>query len=373
AARSSTGRRSRRNECSPVRSRRLQRNRFARDKSMSSLRAGLIGLLAAASTVSAQTPNRPAAADGAIAPPLSPRNANYSIEARLDPPTRTVSATERITWRNITEKPATELQFHLYWNAWRNNESTWLRESALVGRPYADRGADDRGSVDIGSIALENADRQAGADLKPSMRFIAPDDGNPEDRTVMAVSLPQPVAPGTSITVRVSWTAHVPRTFSRTGAIGNFFFIAQWFPKLGVLEDQGWNCHQFHFSTEFFSDYGSYDVELTVPGGWTVGATGVQRERRDNSNRTTTHRYYQDDVHDFAWTTSPDYIERTARFEHARLPPVEMRLLLQPEHAGQADRHFDATRAALQSYGEWYGAYPYGHITIIDPAYGSDT
>ena len=71
------------------------------------------------------------------------------------------------------------------------------------------------------------------------------------------------------------------------------------------------------------------------------------------------------------WTTSPDYLVRTARFEHPTLPPVEMRLLLQPEHADQADRHFEAVRATLKYYGEWYGAYPYGHITIIDPAYQS--
>jgi hypothetical protein len=163
----------------------------------------------------------------------------------------------------------------------------------------------------------------------------------------------------------------VPRTFARTAAIGNFFFIAQWFPKLGVLQNEGWNCHQFHSGTEFFSDYGVYDVSLTVPAGWPLGATGVQRERRDNADGTTTHRYHQDDVHDFAWTTSPEYLERTARFEHATLPPVEMRLLLQPEHAAQAERHFDATRTTLKYYGEWYGAYPYGHITIIDPAYQS--
>ena len=112
-------------------------------------------------------------------------------------------------------------------------------------------------------------------------------------------------------------------------------------------------------------------MSLTVPAGWPLGATGVQRERRDNADGTTTHRYYQEDVHDFAWTTSPDYIERTARFEHPRLPPVEMRLLLQPEHAGQAERHFDATRTTLKYYGEWYGAYPYGHITIVDPAFQS--
>ena len=187
----------------------------------------------------------------------------------------------------------------------------------------------------------------------------------------MSVPLTQPIAPGGSATIEVAWTAHVPRTFARTGAIGNFFFIAQWFPKLGVLQEDGWNCHQFHAGTEFFSDYGVYDVSLTVPAGWPLGATGVERERRDNADGTTTHRYYQEDVHDFAWTTSPDYLVRTARFEHPRLPPVEMRLLLQPEHAAQADRHFDATRTTLKYYGEWYGAYPYGHITIVDPAFQS--
>jgi aminopeptidase N len=187
----------------------------------------------------------------------------------------------------------------------------------------------------------------------------------------MAVPLAQPIEAGASTTIEVTWTAHVPRTFARTGAIGNFFFIAQWFPKLGVLQDGGWNCHQFHSGTEFFSDYGVYDVSLTVPAGWPLGATGTQRDLHDNGDGTATHRYHQDDVHDFAWTTSPDYLVRTARFEHPRLPPVEMRLLLQPEHAAQADRHFEATRTTLKYYGEWYGAYPYGHITIVDPAFQS--
>src|SRR5207244_11451057 len=119
--------------------------------------------------------------------------------------------------------------------------------------------------------------RGAPADLTSAKHVVAPDDGNPDDQTGMAVPLPRAVEPGASLTIEVRWTAHVPRTFARTGAIGNFFFIAQWFPKLGVLEDTGWNCHQFHASTEFFSDYGVYDVSLTVPAGWVVGATGVRQ------------------------------------------------------------------------------------------------
>jgi hypothetical protein len=308
---------------------------------------------------------------GSIDPPLSPRNANYTISARLDPSTRMISGSEVIVWRNITSATATELRFHLYWNAWKNAKTTFMRERALgSGSPdAAHRRPEDWSHVDV--ISIQQTAPSA-ADLTTAQHFVTPDDDNTMDETVMAVPLPQPLAPGSTSTVELKWTAHVPRTFARTGAIGDFFFIAQWFPKLGVLTDEGWNCHQFHAGTEFFSDYGRYDVSLTVPGGWVVGATGAERDRQENADGTATHRYHQDDVHDFAWTTSPDYIVRTARFEHPTLPPVEMRLLLQPEHADQAERHFDATRTTLKYYGEWYGAYPYGHITIVDPAFQSD-
>jgi hypothetical protein len=332
----------------------------------------LASLLAATAAVPAaqdaelRTTASAASTAGVMTPPLSPRNASYTIAARLDPATRTITGSETITWRNITSRPAADLQFHLYWNAWKNTRSTFMRERALAGGsddPHLRPG--DWSHIEITAITVAGGERTA------SRRFIAPDDDNPDDETVVSVPLTQPIEAGGSADVVVSWTAHVPRTFARTGAVGNFFFIAQWFPKLGVLKEDGWNCHQFHAGTEFFSDYGVYDVSLTVPAGWPVGATGVQRELRDNADGTTTHRYYQEDVHDFAWTTSPDYIVRTARFEHPRLPPVEMRLLLQPEHAAQANRHFDATRTTLKYYGEWFGPYPYGHITIVDPAFQS--
>jgi aminopeptidase N len=306
---------------------------------------------------------------GRITPPLSPRNANYSIDVRLDPDSRTVTGSEVITWRNVTSKPVDDLRFHLYWNAWRDDRSTWQRERMLARAAARDTRPDDRASLDVSSLRLTGGGEPV--DLTGRMRFIAPDDGNAFDRTVLEAPLPRPATPGSTLTIEIAWTAHVPRTVARTGAIGNFFFIAQWFPKLGVLQDEGWNCHQFHSSTEFFSDYGVYDVRMTVPRSWLVGATGVERDRRDNVDGTTTHRYYQEDVHDFAWTTSPDFIERAARFEHPSLPPVEMRLLLRPDHASQDDRHFEATRAALKYYGEWFGAYPYGHLTIVDPAYQS--
>jgi len=161
-----------------------------------------------------------------------------------------------------------------------------MRERALSAvADTAPRSASEWGRMDVSSVRLTAPSH---TDLTASQQFIAPDDDNRNDRTVLMTPLPQPVEPGGTATIEIAWTAHVPRTFARTGAIGNFFFIAQWFPKLGVLQDEGWNCHQFHAGTEFFSDYGSYDVSLTVPAGWPVGATGVQRERRDNGDGSIT-------------------------------------------------------------------------------------
>ena len=85
--------------------------------------ASIVTVAVAIATPSAQS----------IAPPLSPRNANYTITARLDPPTRTVIGTETIVWRNITNTTTTELRFHLYWNAWKNARTTFMREQALAG------------------------------------------------------------------------------------------------------------------------------------------------------------------------------------------------------------------------------------------------
>ena len=316
-------------------------------------------------------PTRPTVVTPATNQARSPRNASYTITARLDPASRTLTGEQLLTWRNTSSIPATSLRFHLYYNAWRNTRSTWMREIVLAGFPeLAERPEADWGWIDVTSLKLVGT-RGAPVDVTSTMRFIAPDDGNVDDRTVAEVPLAAPVPPGQTVNIQIAWSSRVPRTFARTGAIGNYYFLGQWFPKIGVLQDTGWNCHQFHAATEFFSDFGIYDVKLVVPSGWIVGATGTERGRRDEGDRTTTHHYYAEDVHDYAWTTSPEYVERLERFGHEGLPDVSMRLLLQPEHVGQAARHFNATRAALRYYGEWFGPYPYANITIIDPAWQS--
>jgi hypothetical protein len=88
---------------------------------------------------------------------LSPRNASYTIEARLLPEARSIRGRETITWRNTSIVPTTELQFHLYWNAWRNADSTWLRERRLAGS-YTEPRPDAWSAIDVTSLRVNGTD-----------------------------------------------------------------------------------------------------------------------------------------------------------------------------------------------------------------------
>ncbi|HTM01884.1 MAG TPA: M1 family metallopeptidase [Vicinamibacterales bacterium] len=289
---------------------------------------------------------------------------------RLDQATRTVRGRERIVWRNISNQSTRELQFHLYWNAFRDPSSTWLTEARLLARPVV-LGRTGAGSIDVTAVRLVDA---AGAahDITGTMEFISPDDGSRTDRTVMRVPIPD-TAPQVMATVEVEWTAKVPKGLARTGYIGDYYFFGQWFPKLGVIEDAGWNTHQFHYATEFYADYGVYDVGITVPQRFVVGASGDERGFTPNGDGTTTYRFHGEDIHDFAWAASPDFVEYRQVFSSGSLPHVNMRLLLLREHTGQQEAYFASTVAALEYYGLWFGPYPYSTLTIIDPAYKSGT
>jgi len=311
----------------------------------------------------------------ATAPPEplheSARNANYDIQVRLDVEQRMLIGSQTLEWTNITDRETDEMWFHLYWNGWRNDRSTWMKGDRI--RDRSDLSGDVRESdwswIEVDRIEWLGTET---LDLTDESRFATPDDGNADDRTVLVVSLPNAVQPGETAQIRMEWRSKIPKTFARTGARGEYYFFAHWFPKLGVFEgERGWNCHQFHSTTEFFSDYGVYDVTMTVPESYELGATGRPLETTETADGQRSHRYHQADVHAFTWTTSPDYVVLERMFAREGLPTVAMRLMMQAEHLGQADRHFAATEAALESYGQWYGPYPYGHVTVVDPAWGS--
>jgi hypothetical protein len=300
------------------------------------------------------------------AAPLTPPIASYEIACRLEPEKRTVEGTEVLTWTNRTSRAAQTLQFHLYLNAFRNTLSTFWRESR--GRHRDNPLPEDWGWIEIKRMTLSD-----GTDLLPSLRYLAPDDGNAHDRTVAEVLLPRSVEPAETLSVSIDFVSRLPRVSARTGYKGDFFFVAQWFPKIGVLEERGWNCHQFHATSEFFADFGDYDVSIDVPSRYRgkVGATGERVEERNAAGDRVVYRFRQQSVHDFAWTADPSYRVLRDRFREPGIADVELTLLLQPEHGRQASRHFEAVKAALAGYGRVLGPYPYRTLTLVDPPWGA--
>ena len=291
------------------------------------------------------------------------------MDVTYDDDAHTLAGKSAVTFVNRTSRPFPDLCFHLYLNAWRNDRSTWLRENGEgVGRARRTGKSEDWfGWSEIHRIALAD-----GTDLTKGLRYAAPDDGNADDRTVACAPLPRPVAPGETLAFTLDWAAKLPRTQARTGWKDDFVMGAQWFPKLGVTTDAGWNVHQFHAGTEFFADFGDYDVTLTLPKEMKgkVGASGVQREEAEVGGLLKV-RFVAEDVHDFAWTASPRYEVHRETFSEPGLPNVEMILLLQPDHRRVKNRYFAATRAGLKEYGTRFVAYPYPQVTIVDPPWGA--
>ena len=306
-------------------------------------------------------------------PALSERIANYRIEVRLDPSKKTIRGYEVLTWKNPTQQAIDECCFHLYLNAFKNNRSTMIRERRFEV-PWKDV-AEERerwGYTQINRIEVLGSETSPVPALA-GFEYVPSDDNNRLDQTVLKVHLTDPLPPGKVIEFRIDFTSKLPRGTRRTGWAKDYFFAAQWFPKIGVFQDGVWNCHQYHNVTEYFADYGVYDVSFTVPSHFVVGATGKRVDRREHSDGTTTYRYYQADVHDFAWTASPRFLERKQHFTHPTLPPVEITLLLLPEHEHLEERYFTAVQHAIRYLGEWFGAYPYETLTVVDPAYNSGT
>jgi hypothetical protein len=304
-------------------------------------------------------------------PPLparSPRIANYTIDATVDPAARKIEGSLVLEWRNTSEQQLDHFPFHLYWNAFRNNLSTSARQGTGRWRGLVDDDEDRLGWTRIKDVHLLGAVEE---DLTPTLRYLH-EDGNEDDRTVAEVRTPRPVGPGETALFRIAWEARIPQGgIGRAGQVHDYLFISQWFPKIGVFQDGAWNCHPFYAFTEFFADFGVYDVKVTLPAGHVVGATGRLEEKTKNPDGTETFHFVQEDVHDFVWTASRRFVERRGFFDDPGYPPVDIRLLVQPEHARLADRYIEATKLALRAYGTWSAPYPYAQITVVDPAWGS--
>ncbi|MEK4354108.1 M1 family metallopeptidase [Paenibacillus sp. FSL R5-0475] len=300
---------------------------------------------------------------------LSQRVVEYHIDVQLVPDTETLIASETVTWTHPGVKPVSDLYFHMYPNAFASPDTTFMKESGgtLRGDTMPENG--------FGSMTLTDLRTTEGTSLMQRVQFVQPDDGNVNDKTLLKVHLPQPVNGGESVTLKLQYEVQLPKIFARMGASGNFVMAGQWFPKLSVYEpmgtrgvkEEGWDLHQYHGTSEFYSDFGIFNVTIAVPSDYTVAATGFPVKNAKLKQDQKIYQFYADDVHDFAWAASPDFTVAEEAFSTPEVPGVRIKVYLDPLHKDLKERYLQAAKAALTYFSKWYGPYPYSTLSIIVP------
>jgi hypothetical protein len=306
--------------------------------------------------------------------PLSQRVASYELQATLDPEKHTVDGKEHLRWLNRSDRPVSSLYFHLYLNGFEGAGSTWMTEKARYG---AFRSNVETRKGEWGSIDLKSASESGKA---AKLVFVHPDAGPETDHSVVRVDLPDAIAPGATGEVDLEFHDQLPRVVARTGYFAQYHLVAQWFPKVGVLELPGergataprWNCHEFHLNSEFYADFGSYRADLTAPKDYLVRATGVEQGPPREGAGGLTHTFAQDDVHDFVWTAWNGYAEPLrGTYDGPGSPHVEVEVLYPPEYVDGARDALKGTVDALRYFSETLGPYPYPHLTVVVPPFNA--
>jgi hypothetical protein len=286
----------------------------------------------------------------AVAEEQSPRTASYSIDARLDIQEKRLLGKEMLTFFNTSRVSVDTLFLHLYPNAFRSDSTALMKESLYPGR--IKKKEKYRGHMKVERVSL-----RGGSDLT-DMKIV--------DETIMKLPLPDPLSPQEVMELELEFTVKLPELLLRLGYLDKDLTIGQWFPKMAVLEEDGhWNAHQYHFMGEFFADFGTYDVSITLPLEYLVGATGRLVENRENADSTRTFVFHAEDVHDFAWAASPDY--RVAR---SMVDGIDVSFFYKPRHEESVDEIMSHAEFALGYYSRAFGKYHYDHLTMVDAKVG---
>ena len=287
-----------------------------------------------------------------------PQRVDYTIDVNLDTGSHELTGHERIELVNQSSKPLGELWWHLYLNAFANDRTTFFRGST------GGRGSETRehwGYTELKSVRLVIGDEEP-VELWPAQFDKA---ASSEDRTDVRIALPSPIVPGARATLLVDFHAQLPEVVERTGYGGSFHMVAQWFPKLAKLNGDGSFAHfPLHHYSEFYANFGRYDVTMRVPESFAIVATGERADERVEDGRRVI-RHVQADVHDFAFAAWDKF-----RFLERTVSGRRIVVAYPPGFDAVATRELETAAVALDEFSTWYSPYPYKVLSVVHPPSG---
>lgn len=291
----------------------------------------------------------------------------YEMDVTVHPDRHAMEGRQRLTYTNTSPDTLSRVFYHLYFNAFQPHSMMAERNRELPDPdPRTAPRIFDLGPEEIGYHRIESL-TQDGETV--SHRIFD---------TVMEVALASPLPPGDQAVFDMTFVSQIPLQTRRSGRDsreGIDYSMTQWYPKLAQYDARGWHADPY-VGREFYAPFGTFDVRITLPSEYIVGATGTLRNpdevghgyERDSLNTDTpaaqtdslTWRFYAENVHDFAWSADPDYIHDVLETEAG----YTIHLLYQPDVAGVWQTLHDAAPKIMAFFEANYGPYLYPQMTI---------
>ncbi len=320
---------------------------------------------------------------------------NYRIDVTLNDGNNTLDGFEKLEYTNNSPDTLRFIWFHLWPNAYRNDKTAFSEQLLINGR------------TDFYFSNREQRGYMNRLDFKVNGSTAAMED-HPLYIDVIKLVLPQPLPPGEHITITTPFHVQVPENFSRGGHTGDSYQITQWYPKPAVYDQKGWHPIPYLDQGEFYSEFGNYNVSITVPGNYVVAATGELQEKEEKhwldarseftwepivhretvkrgsaryvkktiqlypaSDKTTkTLHFQQNKVHDFAWFADKRFIVQhdTLRLPSGRTIDVYAYYLPGEQETWKSGVPF--IKSAVLYRSGLIGEYPYNTVSAVEAKMG---
>lgn len=308
---------------------------------------------------------------------------HYNIAVSLDDENHKLKATWELEYQNNSPETLDFIYLHVWPNAYSSKESKLAKQIYQEGNDYIHFGPD---SIK-GYLKVEGDITQDGQAAEYSYHAI----------DIIKLELNQPLPPNQSTTLAMNYEVGIPSgRISRLGHLGQSYQITQWYPKPAVFDQDGWHEMSYLNQGEFYSEYGSFDVSITLPKNYVLGATGdlqnsdeeawlKQKEEETkqwfekgfdvdslmkfppSDTETKTLRFIQSNVHDFAWFCDKRYFVLTGEVEMPHSDrTVKSVALFTPRNARQWENSIEYLNDGTYYYSLWNGDYPYNHVTAVD-------
>ncbi|HEV2481630.1 MAG TPA: M1 family metallopeptidase [Puia sp.] len=281
---------------------------------------------------------------------------HYVLDVTLNDSAHTLDAFARIRYINHSPDTLHYIWFHCWPNAYKNDRTAFSEQLLGNGRTdfyFSDKQA--RGYINRLEFRVDGQEARV--------------EDHPQYIDIIRVVLPGPLPPGGETTITTPFHVQLPHLFSRSGYTRSSYQITQWYPKPAVYDNHGWHPMPYLDQGEFYSEFGSFDVHITVPGRFTVAATGGLRDSTALTTTTTaaahTYHYYQDNVHDFAW-----FADRHFHLDHdtLRLPSgriIDVYSYYTPTAGPGWKQSITYIKRAILFRSTLIGEYPYNTVTAV--------